>query len=121
MWKRFFSGHDSKMTHASDDWETTRLSAAFRIARAFGVLDIGECGGVDGDWFGDYSKTAATNPLGVQVGLRRAFRGGSWLDHDAASFVPRAAPRGIRRSVTTPSLGFRCARGIESSLIGSCL
>jgi len=59
-----------------------------------------------GDWYGDYSSTAVTNPTGPATGTYRVLRGGSW---DDSSYY-----RGACRISGSPGnysgrIGFRCA------------
>jgi uncharacterized repeat protein (TIGR02543 family) len=60
------------------------------------------------DWYGTYSSSAQTNPLGASSGTDRMLRGGDW--YFTASFL-----RSVRRNEDTPSLrgvslGFRVVR-----------
>ncbi len=61
------------------------------------------------DFYGEYSESPATNPLGPSEGASRVIRGGSWPYH--AQFVRAARRDGRRPSRADSSLGFRVSRG----------
>jgi formylglycine-generating enzyme required for sulfatase activity len=48
-------------------------------ANAFGLYDMtGNAWQWCQDWYGDYEKAAVTDPTGVDAGIFRVMRGGSW-------------------------------------------
>ena len=60
------------------------------------------------DWYGDYSTSAVTDPVGNSTGTRRVNRGGGWFSRAAGA---RAAGRcGISPGRRSLNLGFRLVR-----------
>ena len=61
-----------------------------------------------GDWFGNYTATAVTNPTGPTTGTRRVRRGGSW-DSPYANVTNCSAYRyGFDPALRDSGVGFRC-------------
>jgi formylglycine-generating enzyme required for sulfatase activity len=113
MWARVFNARsEQKMYEASDGWETTAPVGSFPAgASPFGVLDM--AGNVEewtADWHAAYSREAATNPRGVQIGSIRVLRGSGWggdvADESRAAFRSSNEP-----NYRLSWVGFRCARG----------
>jgi formylglycine-generating enzyme required for sulfatase activity len=75
-------------------------------ANAWGIYDMhGNVWEWCGDWYGDYSTSAQTNPTGPSSGSNRVFRGGSW--NRRAKYC-RSARRGkIGSGTDNSSGGFR--------------
>lgn len=59
------------------------------------------------DWYGDYSSSGQTNPIGPPNGTHRVYRGGGWGNN--AGFC-RVAGRGFAPSNRYSNLGFRLVR-----------
>ena len=60
------------------------------------------------DWFGDYSSSAQTNPIGPLTGSKRVFRGGSYNgfpEHCRVAYRGSTYP-----DMNPPNFGFRLAR-----------
>jgi formylglycine-generating enzyme required for sulfatase activity len=112
MAKRVLNKEWEKMYDASDGWETTAPVGSFRAgASPFGALDMaGNVWEWTADWYGDYTKAAATNPRGAETGTARVGRGGGWSSDDAG-LVRAAVRNGVGASVRDSHVGFRCARG----------
>jgi formylglycine-generating enzyme required for sulfatase activity len=94
-----------------DGHVTTAPVGSFpRGASPYGALDMaGNVWEWTADGYGDYSRDAATDPLGARTGTERVFRGGGWDSTDADHF--RAAFRSAdEATVRYHFLGFRCAR-----------
>jgi formylglycine-generating enzyme required for sulfatase activity len=64
------------------------------------------------DWYGKYPKEPTTNPRGPGTGAFRVVRGGSWVSADPL-WMRGASRNWVARSGNY--LGFRCARGVETS------
>jgi len=64
------------------------------------------------DWFDkEYYRQASTkDPMGPESGKKRVIRGGGWT----APHTDMAQRRGKKPDKTYPSLGFRCAKSVES-------
>ena len=62
------------------------------------------------DWYGEnyYQVSPSSNPQGPSSGNKRVFRGGSW--DDISSAVTATVRVGYNPSVTSSSIGFRCAK-----------
>jgi formylglycine-generating enzyme required for sulfatase activity len=61
-----------------------------------------------GDWYGDYSAGAQTDPKGPVTGVGRVLRGGGWIYEDG---LIRVSNRGLNTpSSRTIGIGFRVAR-----------
>jgi len=79
-------------------------------ANAFGLHDMhGNVWEWCWDWYGDYSSSAQTDPLGASSGTNRVLRGGSW--YNSAGFLRSA----YRYFISLPggrdsNLGFRLVR-----------
>ena len=57
------------------------------------------------DWYGDYPRGSARDPVGPAVGSERVLRGGSWSD---LAFLASSGVRyGSEPADSTPALGFR--------------
>lgn len=78
-------------------------------ANPWGIYDAhGQVWQWTADWYGSYSTTEQTDPLGALPNFRRSTRGGSW-DNDAQTV--RAGFRGyIRPEYSFSVLGFRVVR-----------
>jgi formylglycine-generating enzyme required for sulfatase activity len=112
MAKRVLKIDWAKMYDASDGWETTAPVGSFPEGKSpFGALDrAGNVWEWTADWYGAYTKAAATNPRGAKTGTVRVFRGGGWNIHVAG--IVRAAVRSWGgASLRDYYVGFRCARG----------
>ena len=59
------------------------------------------------DWYGDYSSSSQTNPMGSSSGSNRVIRGGSWYDIDV--FCRMASRGSISPGILDISCGFRLA------------
>ena len=60
------------------------------------------------DWYGDYSSSAQTNPIGPTSGSYRVIRGGSWF---SVPQLCRVAYRGYNSpDYRSLNVGFRLAR-----------
>jgi formylglycine-generating enzyme len=67
-----------------DEWACTSPAGKFQ-ANALGLHDmIGNAAQWCQDWCGDFDQNAVTDPTGLDAGVHRVLRGGSWLD-DARS------------------------------------
>jgi len=77
----------------------------------FGAFDMaGNVWEWTADWYGEYTKAAATNPHGAETGTTRVDRGGGWISFGAG--IVRAAFRSWDgASLRHIDVGFRCARG----------
>ena len=60
------------------------------------------------DWYGDYSSSSLTDPIGATSGSRRVRRGGSWLSSEGNTRISRRS-RGTPYSCFN-SAGFRLLR-----------
>jgi formylglycine-generating enzyme required for sulfatase activity len=112
MGKRVLNKAWGKLYDASDGWETTAPVGSFPEGKSpFGALDMaGNVWEWTADWYGDYTKAAATNSRGAETGTARVSRGGGWINIVAG--IARVAHR-IRNEASNRNLngGFRCARG----------
>lgn len=59
------------------------------------------------DWFGNYPDTSVVNPVGASSGLRRVFRGGSWIGRSERCRVRYRS--GDRPDFRSNGVGFRLA------------
>ena len=59
------------------------------------------------DWYGEYPKSAVSDPSGPNEGLFRVFRGGSW--DSGAAFCRSAGRNGRSPSDRSGYCGFRVA------------
>jgi formylglycine-generating enzyme required for sulfatase activity len=81
-------------------------TAGLKNANRWGLYDLaGNVWEMCWDWYGPYSESAATNPLGPDAGFYRVLRGGSWSD-------PLSTLRAATRSYMDPvdaskNIGFR--------------
>ena len=64
------------------------------------------------DWYGEYPRTAATDPMGPSSGSNRVCRGGGW--HYGAGHCRSANRRGYAPGVRSLDLGFRLALSSET-------
>jgi formylglycine-generating enzyme required for sulfatase activity len=80
-----------------------------KAANALGLFDMsGNVWEWVNDWYGSYSVSPSTNPLGPVSGTARVLRGGSWLN---GSDGVRSSSRGFNAPANTPdTVGFRVAR-----------
>ena len=65
------------------------------------------------DWFGNFKKTAVTDPVGPKKGSDRVLRGGAWSG--LGRFARSAARRRNEPDYRSQSLGFRLALGRGAS------
>jgi formylglycine-generating enzyme required for sulfatase activity len=80
-----------------------------KAANALGLFDMsGNVSEWVNDWYGSYSVSPSTNPLGPVSGTARVLRGGSWLGGPDGV---RSSSRGFNAPANTPdTVGFRVAR-----------
>jgi formylglycine-generating enzyme required for sulfatase activity len=80
-----------------------------KAANALGLFDMsGNVWEMVNDWYGGYSSSAQTNPLGPVSGTYRVLRGGSWIND---SVVVRSSFRSNSTPDTSSYVtGFRVAR-----------
>jgi formylglycine-generating enzyme required for sulfatase activity len=78
-------------------------------ANAWGLYDMhGNVWEWCGDWFGNYTSGAQTNPTGTSSGVTRVTRGGSW--YSSPQGVRSACRNGDLPSNQFANLGFRIVR-----------
>jgi formylglycine-generating enzyme required for sulfatase activity len=63
------------------------------------------------DWLGPYTKEAQLNPQGATSGIRRAHRGGSWINPVFVANVKRRG--GFDENSFTTRFGFRLAMSVK--------
>jgi formylglycine-generating enzyme required for sulfatase activity len=96
----WYSSNSGDQTHA----------VGGKAANALGLYDMsGNVWEYVNDWYGEYSSSAQTNPLGPVSGAYRVFRGGSWGGNNAWYL------RSSFRTLNSPGdagygVGFRVAR-----------
>jgi formylglycine-generating enzyme required for sulfatase activity len=110
----FYNGSQVDSTVGTLAWYSQNSGGQTRpvggkLANAFGFQDmLGNVFEWVGDWYGDYTGEAQTNPTGPSSGSYRVRRGGSW--NNVSNYV-----RSSTRAFGTPDLandatGFRVAR-----------
>jgi formylglycine-generating enzyme required for sulfatase activity len=60
------------------------------------------------DWYGEYSGRSITNPLGVDTGLKKVYRGGTWKS--TATDIRSASRESLNPSDKLETIGFRICR-----------
>jgi formylglycine-generating enzyme required for sulfatase activity len=95
----WYDGNSGGRTHA----------VASKKANQYGLYDVnGNVWGWTQDWYGDYPKTAVTDPTGSARGSYRVVRGGSW--NDRARVLRSALRSGVVPGIRYFYLGFRLVR-----------
>ncbi len=102
----------------SSDWKEMQFASVRsgthpvgkKVANGWGFHDLlGNVFEWTGDWYGDYPKGRAVDPLGPPEGSYRVIRGGSWFSF--AHYVRAACRNRSDPSSRWSRLGFRFARG----------
>jgi len=110
---RFCFGDDKKMLSQYGcywTWGGTHLVGQ-KKPNAWGLYDMhGNVAELCQDWYGDYSKSAVTDPVGCSPGSYRVSRGGSWCG--AAKACTSAFRFRTRPEKRFKIAGFRLARDL---------
>lgn len=98
--------------HNCDDGYAVTAPVGVFGANAFGLHDmLGNIWEWCADWYGSYSSSSQTNPIGPLSGSLRVIRGGSWR------FTPRVVRSAIRAGSTPDvrisNLGFRLVLPVQ--------
>lgn len=74
------SGNISDVAWHNDNSGDKTHPVAMKQANELGIYDMsGNVWEWCSDWYGDYSSSAQSNPIGASSGTSRVFRGGSWV------------------------------------------
>ncbi len=112
--KYLFAGNDSLPTVgwyiANSDKRTQPVG--MKAPNELGLYDFsGNVSEWCSDWFGKYPENKVMNPVGIEKGSTKIFRGGSWISEPKEC---RVSYRGGRKSdFDSFALGFRIARSIR--------
>jgi len=86
------------------------LPVGTRKANELGIHDMsGNAKEWVNDWYGNYSRTAQTDPQGPATGLYRVYRGGSMMSRDASDMRVSVRNDNKPDRPGTGSIGFRLA------------
>jgi formylglycine-generating enzyme required for sulfatase activity len=103
-----YSGSDSidNVAWYSDNSGGTMHAVGTKAANELGIYDMsGNMAEWCSDWYGSYSSSAETNPIGAASGTYRVFRGGGW----GGNYGCRVTYRERVTPNTRLSVGFRLA------------